>query len=203
MQARCEMLRPDRQRTIAPHGLTAAELRRLDGARHQMEKCIHRYGGQIWWLTTHKESSRETIGQVQKLITRGQNGLRLPQYSLWVFECGGGLHAHIVFVANAELILTLKRSASCAEAHIERVPDFQGLTKGYLSKERTSSAGYYRRDLGGRISGSHRLEGGGDRVRLSKALKEDSIEAGFVQPWQPTYAKRKSPAIEKKKAKKV
>jgi len=46
--------------------------------------------------------------------------------------------------------------------------------------------------LGGRISGSHRLPGGGDRVRLSRELERDAIEAGYVEPWRHTNAKRLS-----------
>jgi hypothetical protein len=34
------------------------------------------------------------------------------------------------------------------------------------------------------------LEGGGDRVRLSDALKQDAIAAGYVRPWKRTNAKR-------------
>jgi hypothetical protein len=44
--------------------------------------------------------------------------------------------------------------------------------------------------LGGRIKGSHRLEGGGDRVRLSCELERDAIEAGYVEPWRHTNARR-------------
>jgi hypothetical protein len=45
-------------------------------------------------------------------------------------------------------------------------------------------------DLGGRIRGSHRLEGGGDRVRLSEQLERGAIEAGLVDPWKRTNAMR-------------
>jgi hypothetical protein len=44
--------------------------------------------------------------------------------------------------------------------------------------------------LGGRLKGSHRLPGGGDRVRLSRGLERDAIDAGYVAPWQHTNAKR-------------
>jgi len=50
----------------------------------------------------------------------------------------------------------------------------------------------YRRELvlGGRLRGSHRLDGGGDRVRLSRDLERDAISAGYVEPWQHTNARR-------------
>jgi len=67
--------------------------------------------------------------------------------------------------------------------------DNNGLARKYLAKERTPQAGYRRaHTLGGRIVGSHRLPGGGDRVRLSRELERDAIEAGYVQPWQHTNA---------------
>jgi hypothetical protein len=77
----------------------------------------------------------------------------------------------------------------CLAAKIEPVPDIGGLKK-YLAKERTPQAGHRRRDLGGRIRGSHLLPGGGDRVRLSRQLERDAIEAGLVDPWKHTNAKR-------------
>jgi hypothetical protein len=46
--------------------------------------------------------------------------------------------------------------------------------------------------LGGRLSGSHKLAGGGDRVRLSRDLERDAISDGYVQDWQRTYARRSS-----------
>ena len=59
-----------------------------------------------------------------------------------------------------------------------------------LAKERTPQAGYRREHvLGGRLNGSHRLEGGGDRVRLSRQLERDAIDFGYVKPWRHTYAK--------------
>jgi hypothetical protein len=85
--------------------------------------------------------------------------------------------------------IVLRRSRLCIAAKIELVTDIGGLKK-YLAKERTPQAGYKRRDLGGRISGSHRLPGGGDRVRLSRQLERDAIEAGLVDPWKHTNAKR-------------
>src|ERR1700740_2329029 len=47
------------------------------------------------------------------------------------------------------------------------------------------------RAFAGRIPGSHKLEGGGDRVRLSRELERDAVDAGLVGEWQRTNAKRK------------
>jgi hypothetical protein len=175
-------------RTVAPHGVTGAELRRLHGAVHQLQRAT-RSQGELSWLTTPKGSTRDEIAAYQKRITREQAACGLPQYSAWVFESRPKLHAHILFVGNPNVVDTLRRSRLCIAAKIEPVTNIEGL-KDYLAKERTPQAGYRRRDLGGRIAGSHRLPGGGDRVRLSRQLERDAIEAGLVQPWKHTNAKR-------------
>jgi hypothetical protein len=171
-------------RTVAPHGVTGPELRRLDGACHQMQRAT-RSQGELWFLTTPKGSTRDEIAACQKRITRAQKACGLPQYSAWVFETRSQLHAHFVFVGNRKVAAALRRSRLCIGAEIKRVT-----LKKYLAKERTPQAGHKRRDLGGRIGGSHRLEGGGDRVRLSRQLERDAIEAGLVDPWKHTNAKR-------------
>jgi hypothetical protein len=74
---------------------------------------------------------------------------------------------------------------------VDPVGDPGGLARKYLAKERTPQAGYRRElVLGGRLRGSHRLDGGGDRVRLSRDLERDAIDAGFVEQWQHTNARR-------------
>jgi Helix-turn-helix domain len=66
-----------------------------------------------------------------------------------------------------------------------------GLVRKYLAKERTPQAGYRRQHLlGGRVKGGHYLAGGGDRVRLSRHLERDTIEAGYVEAWRHTNARR-------------
>ena len=51
----------------------------------------------------------------------------------------------------------------------------------------------------GASTGSHKLEGGGDRVRLSRELELDAIQAGLVETWQRTNAKRKADRKEYRK----
>ena len=182
-------------RTVAPHGVTGAELRRFDGACHQMERAI-RSREELWWLTTPKGSTREEIADFQKRITRLQSAHGFPAYSAWVFETLPELHAHILFLGNRAIADVLCRSRLCIAAKIEPVTDIAGL-KQYLAKERTPQAGYKRRCLGGRIRGSHRLPGGGDRVRLSRLLERDAIEAGLVSPWKHTNAKRSTAALQR------
>jgi hypothetical protein len=120
-----------------------------------------------------------------------QLSVGLPSYSTLTFETRGGLHAHIVFIGTPKIARKLKNSIFGPVIEVDRVTNSTRLARGYLAKERTPQAGYRRSHLlGGRLKGSHRLEGGGDRVRLSRSLEEDAIEASAVEPWQHTNAKR-------------
>ena len=86
----------------------------------------------------------------------------------------------------------LRRSKAFGErVEVQPVTDARGLTRAYLAKERTTQAGYGREHrLGGRLRGSHQLDGGGDRVRLSRELERDVVDARYVEPWQHTNARR-------------
>jgi hypothetical protein len=135
---------------------------------------------------------RSVIADISKRITRLQAEHGLPRYHVTVFETSGGVHAHNVFVGNSDIVRRLKGSAYFgAIIKIKAVFDPDGLARGYLAKERTPQAGYGRQHLlGGRIRGSHRLEGDGDRVRLSRHLERDAIEDGYVEAWPHTNARR-------------
>src|SRR5262249_51260202 len=157
-----------------------------------MELYCQRSRAGLWWASTARASPREAIADIWKRITRLQGSCGLRQYSVITFEGRGGLHAHIVFLGTRHIGKRLKQSAQFGELlDIRPVTDPDGLTRKYLAKERTPQAGYGREYiLGGRIRGSHRLPGGGDRVRLSRELERDAIETGYVQRWQHTNAKR-------------
>lgn len=66
----------------------------------------------------------------------------------------------------------------------------------YLSKECTPQAwgasGFSVR----REQGSHKLPGGGDRVRLSRTLEAELIEAGRIEKYAKSYSKRAAPRID-------
>jgi hypothetical protein len=143
-------------------------------------------------LTTNRDARRSFIAKIWKRITRLQGTHRLHRYSVTTFESRGGLHAHITFIGTCDIANRLKASKQFGDLiDVRPVTDNNGLAHKYLAKERTPQAGYKRTHmLGGRISGSHRLPGGGDRVRLSRELERDAIEAGYVEPWQHTNAKR-------------
>ena len=177
------------KRTVASWGITGSELNRLSGAVSFMK--LHQ--STLWWVTTDHNTSRPLIHNVWKRITRLQGESGLPQYSVAVFEGRGGIHAHIIFIGIPDIARRLKASKQFGDViDVGRVNDPDGLVRRYLAKERTPQAGYRREDVfGGRLNGSHRLEGGGDRVRLSRQLERDASELGHIQPWQHSNAKRK------------
>jgi hypothetical protein len=146
----------------------------------------------LWLVTTNRDALRSLIADIWKRITRLQGTYRLHRYSVTTFESRGGLHAHIAFIGTHEIARRLKASKQFGDLiDVRRVTDHDGLARKYLAKERTPQAGYKRcHMLGGRIPGSHHLPGGGDRVRLSRELERDAIEAGYVEAWQHTNARR-------------
>jgi hypothetical protein len=146
----------------------------------------------LWWASAARATPRDVIADIWKRITRLQGTYGIRQYSVVTFEKSGGIHAHITFLGTRDIAKRLKQSARFGELlDIGPVTDPVALTREYLAKERTPQAGYGReRILGRRIRGSHRLLGGGDRVRLSRELERDAIEAGCVEPWQHTNARR-------------
>jgi hypothetical protein len=184
---------------VAPHGLTGAEVKRLNGVMHLMKRQV-RYTGELWFLSTAKGLTFDAIANVQKRIGRLQGDNHLFKYSAWVFETHPSLHAHFVFIGNQDIAEALRRSAVCAGSDVRLVSDPDGLSKKYLVKERTPQAGYGRTDLGGRMGGSHKLNDGErwDRVRLSAELYRDALEAGLIQDWTRTNAKR-SPERKKRR----
>ena len=179
-------------RTAAPHGITGPELERLSGAVRFMTLHCRPRRSALWLATTNKGAARPAIADVWKRITRLQTKYDLPAYSVAVLETRGGLHAHIAFIGTRDIAGRLQSSSAFGELiDVRPVTDSNGLVRKYLSKERTSQAGYGREHLlGGRLKGAHRLEGGGDRVRLSRALERDAIEAGYVDAWQHSNARR-------------
>jgi Helix-turn-helix len=181
--------------------MTGDEIDRLSGAGHLMQRYLqYRSKGELWFLTTAKGTSREAIASIQKRIGRLQQERDFYSYSAWCFETRPKLHAHILFVGDSAVVERLKRGAFAEIVTIKHVYNLPRLLQGYQAKERTPQAGWGRgRQLGGRIKGSHKLDGGGDRVRLSRELERDAVEAGLVSAWQHSNAKRKADRKEYRK----
>jgi hypothetical protein len=180
------------KRTAATWGITGPELDRLCNAVWFMGRHCNPSRADLWWASTVGATKRDVIADIWKRITRLQGSHGIRQYSVVTFESRGGVHAHIMFLGTRDIAKRVKQSARFGELlDIDPVTDPVGLTRRYLAKERTSQAGYRREHtLGGRLKGSHRLPGGGDRVRLSRELERDAIEAGYDSTWQHTNAKR-------------
>jgi hypothetical protein len=186
------------QRTTKTWGITGSELDRLSAAFHLMEqRCHSSRRASLWFLSTDAGTSRDLIADIWKRITRLQGACRLHCYSVITFESSGGLHAHIVFIGTLKVARRLRASKQFGDViHVRRVTDPHGLFN-YLGKERTPRAGYRREHiLGRRSKGSHSLPGGGDRVRLSNALRRDAIDGAYVEQWRRSNARRRPETIQ-------
>src|SRR5262245_4668879 len=115
------------RRTVAPHGMTGAELNRLNGAVRFIE--LHRRPRRgLWCLHTNKGTPRSTVSHIQKRITRLQIERGLRPYNVTTFETRGGLHAHIVFLGNRRIAERLKSSTVFGEfIQVDPVTDPVGL----------------------------------------------------------------------------
>jgi hypothetical protein len=99
--------------------------------------------------------------------------------------------AHIVAPMRSaadrdRLVEAINSSAAYGDTFAEPVHDREKL-KGYCLKEMTSQAAY-RRGIR-RIKGPHPLPEGGDRVRVSPAVRDALIRAERVEAYTRTYAK--------------
>ena len=91
--------------------MTGPELNRLSGAVRFMElHCRPKRG--LWWLSTNRGTGRRTIGDIQKRVTKLQVEHGLRPYNVTTFESRGGLHAHIVFLGNREIVERLRGSTA-------------------------------------------------------------------------------------------
>jgi hypothetical protein len=144
--------------------------------------------------------ARREFSRFQSQLVQAQKRAGFPQYAAYALEVTGGLHENVIFIGDERLARKLCRSFSCymqsGYGHglgysMQPAGDPVHLASHYLAKERTVQANYALGwSWGSRERGSHRMEGGGDRVRLSSALKKDGIAAGAIEPWQATNARR-------------
>jgi hypothetical protein len=190
--------------------ISSDEVKRLLGStllmkqRMKQGRCLSAMitvGDAVFDMT--EREARDAIRHLEARITRDQERADLPQYRVTVYESVGGFHAHIVCLATPKLIERWRASEVFArfcvsEDAIQRVNDPHQLAQRYLTKERRPAPPGTQRHLGARVSGSHRIEGGGDRVRLSKQLKDEALEKKLIKPWKRTKAKTpKPPSIER------
>lgn len=199
------LCREKQNRTVAgtKNGLSKEEIKRLTNSVSFMDRTrlpIH------WAVlgddALHMKSgeARREFDRFQSHLGQAQKRAGYPQFSVQVLEVIGGLHANFIFVGDEMIARRLCRSFSAymqsGYGHgqgfsMQPVDDPVRLASRYLSKERTPQANYALGwSLKTREPGSHRMEGGGDRVRLSKTLKTRCIAAGAIEPWQATNAQR-------------
>jgi DNA-binding transcriptional regulator YiaG len=184
-------------RTTCGWGLSADELERISGSIHHLYRsslpCLYVVLGDAL-LDMPEGEAREAIRAFTSRVVREQDRAGLPPYWLRVLESEGGIHANLVFPATAEMQRSLAASTAFADYlqrdnAIQPVYDFNELARVYLSKERPPNVQGGSK-LGPRRKGSHKLgEGEGDRVQLSRALRDDALAAGLIKPWQRTKAK--------------
>jgi len=188
------------RRTTASWGMHQDEVTRLSDVCQYL-LSLRRW---LWWFTIGDGLQQLPTGEARaivdaflKMLATMQKQEGLPQYYVVVWHGSKGLHANIICLANRRILDALRKSARFGQyLYLEWIYDIHGLA-GYLSEEMTPQADFaFGRRLC-RKPGSHQLPGGGDRVRLSSALKTDAIEARYVTPWKRTNAKRKPPEARK------
>ncbi len=196
---------PTLTQTTAPHGLTSAEIARANSAvKHMLDGGHRLYYAVLGFpgLDFTRKDCEEFSRSLKNLLTTAQRRAGIPRHWVELIEVEGGAHFNIIFPANREIVESLRKSEKFALCtpfgkpilRIERAPTALNLVNVYLAKEATPQAKYaLGAAIGKRRDGSHRLEGGGDRVRLSKALKADCSEAGRIEDWKRTYRDRVEP----------
>ena len=142
---------------------------------------------------------RALIRDFKSDLARAQQRAGLPAcYYVEILEGEPAVHSNILFPLdgpNAERdrrIASLLRSVKFQgdELDIQDAGDANGWL-AYCSKERVTQARWVGGvgNLAKRLPGSHRLgAGGGDRLRLSKALMAQLLDEGLVRPYRRRYA---------------
>lgn len=196
------------RRTIAGHGMTQWERRRVVDALDFMHR--RRADGHLLFATVGDAvldlPSREARAVIQRFASQTVTYAKragLPPYWMVVLETEGGLHGHVVFVGRPTWADVFRAGAFAPyferQEAIQPVPEFDRPTYGKglqglgtcLTKESTPQAAWSPGGLQrGRRRGSHRLDDGGDRVRLSKPLREDALSVNAIEPWTRTNAGR-------------
>lgn len=180
-------------RIACGHGMSHAEMQVLSAALHHLARS-HRHclfvvlGDHL--LDLREPDARAVVRDFERRIHRDQRRAGLPTWRVTVWETQPALHANVILVAPPNYAARI-----CAwepfgpylvgDEAIRPVDDFTGLT-GYLTKERTPQAQFATRGaLGPRVRGSHRFgDGGGDRVIPSKALRDELVTSGAIEPYK-------------------
>lgn len=128
-----------------------------------------------------ERTARALIRKVKSDICQLQARAGLPKYCIEVLEAKHSVHSHLIAVLpfeDAKRLENYSYGGNITRRGIRAVTDMSGLTD-YLLKEIVKPS---PKPLG---------EGGGDRVRLSKALRAELVAAGLIPAdVKSTYASR-------------
>lgn len=190
-------------RTVSASGIGPHEVDRFQAAARAMATA----DGLASWAVTIRGTGAEPREVVDEWLRQlGQEVRRAgcPRYWCLAWHGDPEPHAHGLVclpTGKGRAILTRvcarprfknggPETGSCVDWR--PVNDLDGWCR-YCLAERTPQANFGDR-RGWRRAGSHPLDGGGDRVRLSPDLRRDAIAGGWVRPWAATNAKR-APAV--------
>ena len=189
----------DRKTISRKAGLSVDEIKLASEAAHYIQGLDL----PLWYVVVSdqystEESIRDLIRDVKSDIARAQNRSGLPACCwLEILEGRPAVHSNILFPLGGpkaqRLIEGLLRSKKFPGDTL-RICRAEGVDwfVAYCSKERFTQARYVGIGiLKKRLPGSHPLgAGGGDRVRLSKALKDQLLEEDRIRPYRRSYAAR-------------
>jgi hypothetical protein len=192
-RVRSYLVKDGAPRTVAKHGLTRHEVQRIAGSVMAIKTLARQRRQNVCWASFTAGSGSSIQSQFRKRLVTLQREEGIEQVWLAVSETDPDRHDHIVFLTTPALMERLAASPRFQQPLVKIGPvnDPKGLV-GYLSKEATPQAAYHNAAVPRRKRGSHQLPGGGDRVRVSERLKAFALEQGYIEPWQPTNAKRSS-----------
>jgi hypothetical protein len=177
-------------RTVRPHGISTAERDRLTGGFVQLRTLARSARGKagIYLISARPSGTTENLhdllDRLRRAIGQRQRQQGLTAAYITVLEADPEPHAHLLALLPVE-----PGPLRCRGLNIDIRPADDGAVH-YLLKETTPEAWHAIRDRVRRKRGSHRLPGGGDRVRLSPELRDQAIAANRVLPHRATYAKR-------------
>lgn len=148
--------------------------------------------------------ARAVFSQVKTRIVRFQERAGLPQTWLGIYETKGGLHMNLIFIGTVKIARSVAcefrqcfRSGYGKKRAIQRSYEPFELVRYTALKEASPRT---RRSFGeSSEKGTYPMEGGGDRVILSPALRDIATSRGHVRPWKRTNNSTKPQSEDKRR----
>lgn len=185
------VVRDGRKRTALSHGISPQERTTFDTATHFLEQQYGRKNVYVCVEFHHLNEAlgREGIRKFKSDFAQLQRRAGYPGWYVEVLEAKGGVHSNLIGPLPVTYAKRLEDYSYGPQISVKRISDMPGL-RNYLLKESTPQAVFgtgVRRDKGPHPLG----EGGGDRVRLSTALRGELIDRGLLPDnLVRTYASR-------------